>query len=83
MKRTTQMMLAPVLCAMLAATVSAASFFKIGEKAPAFYYFLGVRNEKKGFVHQIHTEWFDADEDVIPLGVRLMTAIVLDYLGRN
>lgn len=63
-------------------TMGAEDFSYFGEKAPAFYYFLGVRNEKKGFVHQIHTEWFDADEDALPIGVKLMTSVVLDYLGR-
>ena len=36
MKRTIMTLLVPVACVVLAAAVSAKSFFKIGEKAPAF-----------------------------------------------
>src|SRR5437763_1209596 len=36
MKRTILMIVMPIICVMLAAAVSGASFFEIGEKAPTF-----------------------------------------------
>jgi metal-dependent amidase/aminoacylase/carboxypeptidase family protein len=49
---------------------------------PGFFYFLGVRNEAKGIVHAVHTPEFDVDERSLPLGVNVMTNVVLDYLAR-
>ncbi|MBI1745809.1 MAG: amidohydrolase [Acidobacteria bacterium] len=60
--------------------MGAEDFSYFGEQVPGFYYFLGVRNETKGITHQIHTEWFDVDEEAIPVGVTLMTSMVLDFL---
>jgi metal-dependent amidase/aminoacylase/carboxypeptidase family protein len=30
----------------------------------------------------IHTEYFDMDEDALPIGARAMSNVVLDYLFR-
>jgi amidohydrolase len=63
--------------------MGAEDFAYFAEKVPGFYFLLGVRNEKKGFVHMIHTEYFDVDEDAIPLGVKVMSGVVWDYLERR
>ncbi len=39
---------------------------------PGFFYFMGVRNEAKGTIHPVHTPEFDIDEDVMPLGVKVI-----------
>jgi hypothetical protein len=31
----------------------------------------------------IHTEYFDMDESALPLGLRAMSTVVLDYLFRS
>jgi amidohydrolase len=57
--------------------------FSFYQKAiPGFFYFLGVGNEKKGITAMIHTPEFDADEESLVLGVKLMSNVLLDYLDR-
>src|SRR4028118_1407378 len=45
---------------------------------PGCFYRLGVRNEKKGIVHHVHTPKFDIDEDAIANGIQMMA-----WLGAN
>lgn len=42
---------------------------------------LGVRNEAKGITAMIHTEDFDLDEAVLPLGVRGLAEALWDQLS--
>jgi amidohydrolase len=50
---------------------------------PGFFFWLGVRNEAKGITAALHTPEYDADEASLPVGVTVMTSIVLDFLERN
>ncbi len=50
---------------------------------PGVFFFLGVRNESKKITAMLHTEYFDVDEDTLPLGVRALTLAALDYLQRD
>lgn len=50
---------------------------------PGFFYILGVGNHARGITAAVHTPEFDADEASIAVGVRTMTALVLDYLERK
>lgn len=54
------------------------SFF--ANEVPGMFFSLGVANPEKGIVAGIHTPEFDVDEDCLPVGVRAMTALVLDFL---
>jgi len=54
-----------------------------GQKAPYFYFLLGTRNDAKGIASQNHTESFDVDEDVLPLGVRALATLAWDFLARK
>jgi hippurate hydrolase len=45
---------------------------------PGCFFRLGVRNEAKGIVHQVHTPKFDIDESAIEIGAGMMA-----YLGIN
>ncbi|MFN8004850.1 MAG: amidohydrolase [Acidobacteriota bacterium] len=47
---------------------------------PGFFYFLGVGNQSKGITAMIHTPEFDADENSLVIGVKVMTNVLLDYL---
>jgi amidohydrolase len=40
---------------------------------------MGVRNEAKGITAMIHTEDFDLDEAVLPLGVQAMANVIWDH----
>lgn len=50
---------------------------------PGFFYFLGVGNKSKGITAMVHTPEFDADEESLVIGVKLMSNVLLDYLDRN
>jgi amidohydrolase len=61
----------------------AEDFAWLAEKVPGLYVKLGVRNEARGIKGMLHTEEFDMDEAVLPLGVRAVAALVWDYLART
>jgi amidohydrolase len=63
--------------------MGAEDFAALAERVPGLYIKMGIRNEVRGITAPIHTEDFDIDEDVLPLGVRAMTTLVWDYLGRE
>jgi amidohydrolase len=52
------------------------------QQIPGFYFFVGIKNEAKGITAMWHTEFYDMDEDALKVGVRAMSAAVLDYLHR-
>lgn len=52
-------------------------------RTPGLFFFLGVGNAKKNITAMIHTEYFDLDEDALPIGVRAMSTVVLDALFRK
>ena len=52
-------------------------------RMPGLFFFLGVGNPKKKITAMIHTEYFDIDEDALPIGVRAMSTVVLDALYRK
>jgi amidohydrolase len=50
---------------------------------PGLFFFLGIANEAKGTTSMLHTETFDLDEDALPIGVKAMTLVALDFLFRS
>ena len=50
------------------------------ERVPGCYFFLGTRNEARGFVHPHHSARFDIDESALALGVEIMTRVARLYL---
>lgn len=63
--------------------MGAEDFALYQERIPGLYFFLGVGNPAKKITAMIHTEYFDMDEDALPIGVRAMATTVLDYLYRR
>lgn len=57
------------------------SFYQ--REVPGVFFFLGVRNEAKGFTAMLHTAAFDLDEDAMVSGVQLLTTSAIDYLERG
>ena len=51
------------------------------DKAPGVMYFLGVSNPEAGTVGMPHTPAYVADDGAILVGVRAMTAVLLDWIG--
>ncbi len=63
--------------------MGAEDFAAFAQLVPALYIKLGVRNEARGITSMIHTENFDLDESVLPLGVRALSTLVWEYLLRR
>jgi amidohydrolase len=63
--------------------MGAEDFSLFQQVIPGFFYFLGVGNKSKGITGMIHTAEFDADEEALVIGVKVMSNVVLDYLARN
>jgi amidohydrolase len=60
--------------------MGAEDFAYFSRAVPSFYYEIGVVNPGNVSGGH-HTPTFRADDEAIPVGVRTMTALVLDYLG--
>jgi amidohydrolase len=63
--------------------MGAEDFASFAERVPALYVKMGVRNQAKGITAMIHTEDFDIDEAVLPLGVRAVSTMAWDFLARG
>lgn len=51
------------------------------DRVPGCMLSLGVGNPERGLIYPPHHPRFDADEDALAVGVRLMSGIALRYLG--
>ncbi|TFH38692.1 MAG: amidohydrolase [ANME-2 cluster archaeon] len=51
------------------------------QKVPGVYIGLGTRNEEKGIIEGNHSSRFDIDEDILLIGAKMLTTIVLDFLN--
>jgi len=51
------------------------------QKVPGAFFRLGNRNEAKGTIHPYHSNLFDVDEDILPLGVEMFVRIIDEFLG--
>ena len=58
--------------------MGAEDFGFYAQKIPACFFRLGVRNEQKGIVHNVHTSRFNVDEDALQNGAGIMA-----WLGIN
>jgi amidohydrolase len=56
-------------------------FAFVAQHVPVCMISLGVANPERGIVYPPHHPRFDLDEDALAVGVRLLTAIALRYLG--
>jgi amidohydrolase len=63
--------------------MGAEDFSYFQKVVPGFFYFLGVGNKSRGITAMIHTPEFEADEESLVIGVKVMTNVLLDYLDRN
>jgi len=50
------------------------------QKVPGAFFRLGIRNEAKGIIHSYHSNLFNIDEEVLPLGVEMFVRIIDKYL---
>ena len=62
-------------------STAAEDFAYYGQKLPATFLFLGIRNETLGTTALLHTPQFDIDESVLHRGAALHAALAIDYLS--
>ena len=55
-----------------------AAYFQ--QRVPGIYWWLGIRNEEKGFVQPLHSPYFNFNEDVLAIGAAVQVQVVVDYL---
>ena len=63
--------------------MGAEDFAEFAERVPSLYVKMGSSNAERGITAMIHTEDFDIDEAVLPLGVRAVATLVFDHLARG
>jgi len=49
-------------------------------RMPSAAFYIGVRNESIGAAHLLHSPYFFIDEEVLPIGAALHTAVAMSYL---
>ncbi|MFA9422771.1 MAG: M20 family metallopeptidase [Sedimentibacter sp.] len=59
------------------ATMGAEDFAYFAQKIPAAFIWIGAKNEQKGFVNLMHNPKFDFDENVLPIGIKMMCSFAL------
>lgn len=60
--------------------MTAEDFAYYSQLVPACFYRLGVRNESKGIIHNLHTSRFDADEKSLETGAGFMAYLAVNAL---
>jgi amidohydrolase len=53
------------------------------KKVPGAYFRLGIRNEKKGIIHPLHSSKFDIDEDTLPIGAAFLAYLAYRWLEEH
>ncbi|XP_019179830.1 PREDICTED: IAA-amino acid hydrolase ILR1-like 5 [Ipomoea nil] len=53
------------------------------EVIPGAIFNIGIRNERVGSIHSVHSPHFFLDEDVLPIGAALHTALAQNYLNHH
>ena len=62
-------------------TMGAEDMSEFLKRVPGCFFFLGSRNDEKGFNAPHHNPRFDIDEDVMPLGVAILAQSAVRYLS--
>ena len=58
----------------------AEDFSYFAQEAPGFFISLGVGSDDLTLVHPNHSPYFYADERALPIGVRALASLAVDYL---
>ena len=64
-------------------TTTAEDFSYFANEAPGLFLFLGVAPDDPTLVYPNHSPRFYADERALPVGVRALTALTLDFMAAN
>lgn len=58
-------------------------FSEYAQRVPGAFMFLGGRNEEKGCKYSHHSNFFNVDEDALPLGAASYAQVAIDFLNEN
>ena len=64
-------------------SMGAEDFSYMVEKRPGALFRVGISNPGKGFVHGLHSDLFDLDEDALAVGVSVFAQSVVEFLGNS
>ena len=64
-------------------SMGAEDFSYMAEKRPGALFRVGVSNHEKGFVHGLHSDLFDLDENALPVGVSVFAQAVVAFLENS
>ncbi|KAL3536064.1 hypothetical protein ACH5RR_004525 [Cinchona calisaya] len=64
-------------------SMGAEDFSFYGQKMPAAFFFLGIRNETADSIKELHTPYFAIDEAALPIGAALHAAVATAYLDSH
>jgi len=53
------------------------------QRMPSALFSIGIRNESIGAVHLLHSPYFFIDEEALPIGAALHTAVAMSYLDHT
>jgi len=62
--------------------MTAEDFAYFSQKVPSCFYRLGIRNESRGIIHNLHTSQFDVDESCLEVGAGLMAWLAVNGLSQ-
>jgi len=62
--------------------MTAEDFAYFSQEVPSCFYRLGIRNESRGIIHNLHTSQFDVDESCLEVGAGLMAWLAVNGLSQ-
>lgn len=62
--------------------MTAEDFAYFSQQVPSCFYRLGIRNESRGIVHNLHTSRFDVDESSLEVGAGLMAWLAVNSMNQ-
>jgi metal-dependent amidase/aminoacylase/carboxypeptidase family protein len=68
-------------CQMVPPSMGGEDFSYYTEHVPGVFFRLGVGNPEKQTQYPLHHPMFDVDEDALPIGIAMLCAMALHYLG--
>ncbi|KAJ6811072.1 IAA-amino acid hydrolase ILR1-like 3 [Iris pallida] len=63
--------------------MAAEDFSFFAQRIPSALFFVGVKNESVEVVHGLHSPYFSVDEQALPIGAALHSAVAMAYLDQH
>ncbi|MBQ3437261.1 MAG: amidohydrolase [Fusobacterium sp.] len=82
LKESAEKLYGPEVVTLYDKTPGGEDFAYLTERKPGAIAFVGIRNEKKGFVAPHHNERFDMDESALEMGTNLYVQFAIDFLEK-